>query len=192
MSGTRVMSGSGAQPAAWRRVLVLGGIRSGKSEYAEGLVAAAETVRYVATARRIAGDDEWNTRIDAHRLRRPAGWTTTEVGGHPLALLDFLAAAAEDDTIVVEDLGTWVGDLMESTGPEELSATLELFAATVRGCTARLVLVSPEVGLSVVPASAAARTFADALGATNRAIAAACDRVTLVIAGNAVPVKGGL
>jgi adenosylcobinamide kinase/adenosylcobinamide-phosphate guanylyltransferase len=62
----------------------------------------------------------------------------------------------------------------------------------VERCRARLVLVSPEVGLSVVPATRSGRIFADALGLTNRSIAMVCDRVVLVIAGYAVPVKGGL
>jgi nicotinate-nucleotide--dimethylbenzimidazole phosphoribosyltransferase len=177
----------------WRRALVLGGIRSGKSLYAERLVASGSTsVRYVATARRITDDDEWNARIDRHRARRPRGWTTTEVGGHPLTLLDLLTSAAEDDTLLVEDLGTWIADVTEVTSTDETESTIEKLAASVRGCSARLVLVSAEVGLSVIPDSAAARAFADALGTTNQAIAASCDRVTLVIAGNAVPVKGGL
>lgn len=176
--------------STWRRALVLGGIRSGKSEYAETL-AHGGSVRYVATARRIPGDDDWNARIDAHRARRPAGWTTTEVGEHPLRLLDLLADADPSDTLLIEDLGTWVASVMEVTSRAALDHTIEQFAGEVRGCPSRLILVSPEVGLSVVPATAETRAFADALGTANRAISAACDLVVLVIAGNAVPVKGG-
>jgi nicotinate-nucleotide--dimethylbenzimidazole phosphoribosyltransferase len=176
----------------WRRALVLGGIRSGKSEYAEGLVAPAAAVRYVATARRGGGDAEWEGRIEAHRARRPATWSTSEVGDDPFALPDLLRAASVDDNLLVDDLGTWLAGVIEVTPPEDLGQVATNLAGAVRACAARVVLVSPEVGLSLVPATTAGRIFADALGATNRAISAECDTVALVIAGNAVPVKGGL
>ena len=181
---------------AWRRALVLGGIRSGKSEHAEALVADQLSVRYVATARRGDGDAEWAARIEAHRARRPTGWTTDEVGEDPFALLDLLVAADPADALLVEDLGTWVGAVSEAVslepGGRGLTAVAERLAAAVQACPARLVLVSPEVGLSVVPATESGRHFADALGTTNRAVAGVCDRVVLVIAGYAVPVKGAL
>jgi nicotinate-nucleotide--dimethylbenzimidazole phosphoribosyltransferase len=170
----------------WRHVLVLGGISSGKSEYAEALVADAGAVRYVATARSIPGDAEWAARIDAHRIRRPPHWMTEEVGADPEALIRLLREAPAGDTLLVEELGTWVAAMQEA----ELSVT-DLGPA-VADCAARLVVVSPEVGLTLVAPSAAVRAYVDALGATNQAVAAACDRVVLVIAGNAVPVKGGL
>ena len=178
----------------WRRALVLGGIRSGKSEFAEGLIAGGATVRYVATARRGSGDVEWAARIEAHRARRPAGWSTDEVGEDPFALLELLNGAAESDALLVDDLGTWVAARSEVEVPAGGGPGMvaERLAAAVAACPARLVLVSPEVGLSVVPATESGRLFADALGATNRAAAAVCDRVVLVIAGYAVPVKGGL
>ena len=178
--------------STWRRALVLGGIRSGKSGYAEDLAGTGDDVRYVATARRIPGDDEWNTRIDTHRARRPRTWTTAEVGEHPLSLIDLVTGAADEDTLLVDDIGTWVSSVMEIThGPAEVTGVVELLVGAIRGCPARLVFVSPEVGLSIVPATAEARAFADALGLANHLISGACDRVVLVIAGNAVPVKGG-
>jgi adenosyl cobinamide kinase/adenosyl cobinamide phosphate guanylyltransferase len=170
----------------WRRFLVLGGIRSGKSEYAEALVAEAPAVRYVATARPIPGDAEWATRIDTHRIRRPPHWTTEEVGADPAALVALLREARADDTLLVEELGTWVAAMQDAT------LSVAALGPAVADCAARLVLVSPEVGLTLVPASAPVRAYVDALGATNQAVAAACDRVVLVIAGCAVPVKGGL
>jgi nicotinate-nucleotide--dimethylbenzimidazole phosphoribosyltransferase len=179
--------------SGFAHALVLGGIRSGKSEFAESLVAAAGTVHYLATARRteagVAADPGWAARIEKHRARRSGGWTTTEVGGGPLALLDLIGAADSADTLLVDDLGNWVAGVLEvTTDLDEQAARL---AAAVRACRARLVLVSPEVGLSVVPATESGRVFADALGATNRAIADACDALVLVIAGNAMWLKGG-
>jgi adenosyl cobinamide kinase/adenosyl cobinamide phosphate guanylyltransferase len=111
-----------------------------------------------------------------------------EVGADPRALPDLLAAAGPDQTLLVDDLGTWVAALLDTTGDPFPPG--EELAAAVGASAARLVLVSPEVGLSVVPPTAAGMAFADALGATNRAVAAACAAVVLVIAGNAVPVKG--
>jgi len=177
-------------PVAWRHALVLGGIRSGKSEFAEEL-AGAGPVRYVATARDSAADPEWSARIAAHRARRPAGWSTTEVGEHPQALVDAVETADTRETLLIDDLGTWVAGLTESPGEPSAGVLSSRLADAVRACSAKVVLVSPEVGLSVVPPTAAGRIFADALGTTNRVIAGACDVVTLVVAGQVVWLKGG-
>jgi nicotinate-nucleotide--dimethylbenzimidazole phosphoribosyltransferase len=171
--------------APFHRALVLGGIRSGKSEFAEELVAAASGVHYVATARRDPADAEWEARIDAHQTRRSRDWITVEVGADPAALLTLLTRADSADTLLVDDLGTWVASVMIDA-PHLLAEGL---ATAVGDCLAALVLVSPEVGLSVVPATASGRAFADALGTTNRAVAARCDHVTLVVAGIPMPVK---
>jgi nicotinate-nucleotide--dimethylbenzimidazole phosphoribosyltransferase len=172
-------------PAAFHHALVLGGIRSGKSEYGERLVAGSPSVRYLATARRDPSDQEWEARISAHRARRRADWATVEVGADPRALPALLASADVGDTLLVDDVGTWVASVM-TDAPHLLGEGL---AAALGGCLATLVLISPEVGLSVVPATSSGRAFADALGTTNRALAARCDTVTLVVAGIPVPVK---
>lgn len=208
---------------AWRRALVLGGTRSGKSEFAERLLVGESTVRYVATARS-GTDPEWLRRIDAHRARRPETWLTEEVGDDPTRLPRLLAEAHPGDTILVDEIGTWVGALLTSDsaidgptadGPAtdrptadgsaaDVAATdatagvavvqrmADELAAAVRACPARLVLVSPEVGLAPVALTPLGRAFVDALGVTNIALAAACDAVVLVVAGCAVPVKGTL
>jgi nicotinate-nucleotide--dimethylbenzimidazole phosphoribosyltransferase len=164
---------------------VLGGIRSGKSEFAESLVATASRVRYVATAAGHGHDDpEWAARLDDHRLRRPDAWATEETGADPARLAEVIAGAHPDETLLVDDLGGWVTVLLDPTHqPADDTATIAELAAAVRACAARLVLVSPEVGLSLVPATPVGRAFADALGSTNQAIAAACDSVVLVVAG---------
>ena len=177
------------------RALVLGGIRSGKSEFAETLVESGETVRYVATARLADThgdvDPDWVARIEKHRARRRRTWTTTEIGSTPGVLPDLLAAAEPAETVLVDDIGSWVYGVMEITQNVDLDGDASRLAAAIGVCRARLVLVSPEVGLSVVPDTAAGRLFADALGTTNRAISEACDAVALVIAGNAMWLKGG-
>ncbi|MGK5672678.1 bifunctional adenosylcobinamide kinase/adenosylcobinamide-phosphate guanylyltransferase [Micromonospora sp. URMC 106] len=177
----------------WNTVLVLGGIRSGKSEFAESLVADAPTVRYVATAADAPADDaEWAARLAAHRARRPETWTTEETAADPRRLADVIASAGPNETLLVDDLGGWVTVLLDPAHqPADDTATIAELAAAVRACTARLVLVSPEVGLSLVPTTPLGRAFTDALGAANRAVADACDAVVLVVAGQAAWLKPG-
>ncbi|MFE9183666.1 bifunctional adenosylcobinamide kinase/adenosylcobinamide-phosphate guanylyltransferase [Micromonospora haikouensis] len=175
----------------WNTVLVLGGIRSGKSEFAESLVADAPTVRYVATS--AAGDPtdaEWAARLEAHRDRRPGGWTTEETADDPRRLADVVASARPNETLLVDDLGGWVTVLLDPAHqPADDTATVAELADAVRACPARLVVVSPEVGLSLVPTTPLGRAFTDALGAANRAVADACDAVVLVVAGQACWLK---
>lgn len=163
----------------WRTVLVLGGIRSGKSEFAESLVADEANVRYVATSARDDGDPEWAERIEEHRRRRPSGWVTEEVGADPTRLTELVSAAGPDETLLVDDLGGWVTALLDGE-PDTAIADL---AGALGDCRAQVVVVSPEVGLSLVPTTEVGRAFADTVGTANRAVAGACDAVILVVAG---------
>ncbi|SCF47160.1 bifunctional adenosylcobinamide kinase/adenosylcobinamide-phosphate guanylyltransferase, partial [Micromonospora mirobrigensis] len=175
----------------WNTVLVLGGIRSGKSEFAESLVADAPTVRYVATAADADPEDqEWAARLAAHRDRRPGSWTTEETAGDPRRLADVIASAEPNETLLVDDLGGWVTVLLDPAHqPADDVATIAELATALRETPARVVLVSPEVGLSLVPTTPLGRAFTDALGAANRAVADACDAVVLVVAGQACWLK---
>ncbi|GIF21054.1 adenosyl cobinamide kinase/adenosyl cobinamide phosphate guanylyltransferase/NaMN:DMB phosphoribosyltransferase [Actinoplanes tereljensis] len=175
----------------WNTVLVLGGIRSGKSAFAEALVADAASVRYVATAVGGEDDPEWRGRIEAHQQRRPQSWSTEETGADPVRLTALLADTKPDDTLLVDDLGGWVAALLDpARQPNDDEADVAALAAAVRSCAGRVVLVSPEVGLALVPTTPVGRAFADALGTTNQALADACDRVALVVAGRAIWLKG--
>ncbi|WP_410811074.1 bifunctional adenosylcobinamide kinase/adenosylcobinamide-phosphate guanylyltransferase [Micromonospora sp. 067-2] len=169
----------------WNTVLVLGGIRSGKSEFAESLVTDAPVVRYLATAPEGDPEDtEWATRLAAHRVRRPGSWTTEETAAEPRRLADVLESAQPNETLLVDDLGGWVTVLLDPDHqPADDVATIAELAEAIRTCAARVVLVSPEVGLSLVPTTPLGRAFTDALGAANRAVADACDAVVLVVAG---------
>ncbi|MGI5237058.1 bifunctional adenosylcobinamide kinase/adenosylcobinamide-phosphate guanylyltransferase [Dactylosporangium sp. CA-139066] len=178
------------------RLLVLGGIRSGKSEVAEALVAGAGAVRYFATAQESTSDDGWAARIAAHRARRPDTWLTEELGGSPERLAELLTAAKPEDTILLDDLGGWLGSVYDIIGdwsnPAAADERIGVLADAVRSCAAGLlVLVGPEVGLGVLPATEAGRTFADANGLLNQRIAAACDGVALVVAGEVTWLRGG-
>ena len=173
------------------RILVLGGIRSGKSEFAESVIAdcagAEASVRYIATGP-VADDDDWAARVSAHRERRPRHWSTVES-------TDLAKQLRTDDSspTLVDDVAGWLTAAMDRaqawTGGSVRADTDDLIGA-VETHGADLVLVSPEVGLTVVPETVAGRRFADELGVLNQRLAALCDRVVLVVAGQPVTVKG--
>jgi adenosylcobinamide kinase/adenosylcobinamide-phosphate guanylyltransferase len=171
------------------RVLVLGGIRSGKSAWAEARL-AGRSVRYVATAPTRPGDQEWAARVAAHRARRPANWSTTESA---VGLAAILREASPADALLVDDVGNWLTCAFDAAAAWDEpvlagTATAELVAA-VAECRADLVLVSGEVGWGVVPATRAGRVFADAQGSLNQRLAGVCDEVVLVVAGLATRLK---
>lgn len=165
------------------RTLVLGGIRSGKSEIAEQLVSQHDSVRYVATAVQTAGlDPQFRERVTRHRDRRPAGWTTVE----SIDLPEVLATPAP--ATLVDDLGNWVSGQLDAAGgwddeSVDLREKISALTEAVASADGDVVLVSPEVGLTVVAPTAAGRRFQDDLGSVNRAVAAVCDRVLFVVAG---------
>ena len=169
------------------RVLVLGGIRSGKSEWAEFVIAqSGGPVRYLATGA-VADDDTWAQRVFDHRARRPQHWSTVETS-------DVAQQLRADDSgpTLVDDVGGWLTaamDRAEAWTGGSVRADIDDLVDAVAQYEADLVLVSPEVGLTVVPETAAGRRFADELGALNQRLAALCDRVVLVVAGQPVTVK---
>lgn len=177
------------------RVLVLGGIRSGKSEFAEALLTDADPVTYLATAAPGDDDPEWVARIAAHRTRRPGSWVTEEFGTDPYGLGLRLSGAGPAESLLLDDLGGWLTSAINLVdgweSPRAADDAIDALVSGVEACpAARLVVVTPEVGLSVVPATEAGRTFADALGRLNRLVAAHADRVALIVAGHATWLKG--
>lgn len=173
---------------------MLGGTRSGKSAYAEGLLPAEAPVRYLATARADPSDAEWTSRIAAHRARRPPNWRTVE----DAELVAELSRAAERP-LLVDDLATWLTGVLDDAGAWEAGAAtsdaasdavadrVDALVAAVGRHPGRLVLVSAEVGLGVVPATRSGRLFRDELGALNTRLAQVCDEVLLLVAG--IPIR---
>ena len=168
------------------RILVLGGSRSGKSAFAESLLADAARVDYVATAADRPGDDEWAERIAAHRARRPSSWRTVETG-------DLGAVLAGDGApALIDSITTWLARTMDETAywsapagepsaahPEWAEQLCSLWGSTPR----RVVAVSDEVGSGIVPETESGRRFRDTLGELNQRLAATADEVYLVVAG---------
>jgi len=173
------------------RTLVLGGIRSGKSRWAEEAIATAlppgRPVRYLAPAVAGGADTAWADRVARHRDRRPAHWSTVETDDVTGQLRE-----SPDTPTLVDDLGGWLTGALDRNKAWEdgsVAAPVEAMLDAVRAFASTLVLVSPEVGLTVLPATASGRRFADELGSLNQRIAALCDRVVLVVAGQAVQIK---
>lgn len=172
------------------RLLVLGGIRSGKSAHAESVGAAPDDdVVYVATARRDPGDDEMAARIETHRERRPTRWVTEETEDIVRVLADHPTS-----TVLVDDLGGWLTRRMDATlgwtdGGAAVAADLDALVTAVAEHSGTLVLVSPEVGLGVVPDTLSGRVFADVIGSLNRRLAGVCDSAVLVVAGRPLPLE---
>jgi adenosylcobinamide kinase/adenosylcobinamide-phosphate guanylyltransferase len=163
--------------------LVIGGARSGKSRYAETLIAALPPPWiYVATAQAL--DAEMTARIAAHRARRGAGWITVEAPGELAATL----AAHANAPILVDCLTLWLSNLMMADA--RIDAELDRLELALAEATAPVVLVANEVGSGIVPDNALARRFRDLQGALNQRIAAQADQVVLVVAGLPLIVKG--
>ena len=163
------------------RILVTGGVRSGKSRHAEGLLADAALVRYVAPGP-THDDADWAARVRAHQERRPASWETVETR-------DLAAALGTARPVLVDCLGTWLTGLIDAAGAwdhpvEDLtSLVVAEVDAAIAALGERVVLVTNEVGLGVVPEHRSGRLFRDLLGLVNQRFAQACDEVHLVIAG---------
>jgi uroporphyrin-III C-methyltransferase/precorrin-2 dehydrogenase/sirohydrochlorin ferrochelatase len=172
-----------------RRVLILGGARSGKSATAEEMLAGHGVVDYVATgAPPGAGDDEWDARVREHRRRRPAHWRTVET----LAVAEALATPGTPSSpVLVDCLTTWLARVMDDCGAwdgdaaadravaDRVDRLLDAWQRTRR----HVVAVSNEIGSGVVPETAAGRRFRDELGRLNARVAAASDEVWLCTAG---------
>jgi adenosylcobinamide kinase/adenosylcobinamide-phosphate guanylyltransferase len=168
------------------RTLVLGGIRSGKSQWAETDIAGEASVRYIATGPAADSDGSWARRINDHRDRRPRTWQTIESADVAEQLRAEPGTAA-----LVDDLGGWLTNMLDRQGWDDVPITAEVddLLEAVGAFRATLVIVSPEVGLTVVPATEAGRRFADELGALNQRLADCCQRVVLVVAGQPVWIK---
>ena len=140
------------------RTLVLGGIRSGKSRWAEDAVAGQGPVRYLATGAAAGADPDWAARIARHRDRRPPDWTTVECADVAARL-----RSHPDTATLVDDIGGWLTAALDRRGWDDgsVAADADELLTAVSEFRAPLVLVSPEVGLSVVAPSAAGRRFAD-------------------------------
>jgi adenosylcobinamide kinase/adenosylcobinamide-phosphate guanylyltransferase len=169
------------------REMILGGARSGKSRLAERLAAESGlAVTYIATSQPL--DGEMNTRIQHHRERRPAAWGLIE---EPLALAQVLREqAAADKCLLIDCLTLWLTNLLMLDNPARLSAEREALLDCVSSLPGRILLVSNETGLGVVPLGELTRRYVDEAGWLHQALAERCERVVFTVAGLPMVLKG--
>jgi len=177
------------QPELHRSDLILGGVRSGKSHHAILLATASPSGRrtgFLATAR--ADDRDMARRIARHQADRPTGWCTVEepyeIGEACRRLTDRV------DLIVLDCLTLWVSNLLlRGDLPDDVLAATDALAKLVGERRASIIIVSNEVGSGVHPPTEIGVRFQDTLGGVNQRLAAAADRVTLMVAGVPMLIK---
>jgi len=169
--------------------LVLGGVRSGKSRYAQSEAVRFGGVTFIATARR--SDAEMRRKIAAHRRERPPAWKTVEA---PAALDAIIRREGQKaDLLLVDCLTTYCGGLLSRSRSEsDRRRHLEAVVDAIRSTPASVSVVSNEVGSGIVPAFKSGRLFRDLLGEMNQQVARVADRVVLLVAGVPVAIKGSL
>ena len=162
------------------KILVLGGAASGKSAFAEGLLDGVSPRVYIATAQ--AFDNEMTDKIAQHKTRRGTDWQTIE---SPRGLASAIENAPKGG-ILVDCMTMWLANIMDTDMDGEITAFLHVFETSEK----RLVLVSNETGLGIVPDSPDVRRFRQSQGELNQALAARADCVIQVIAGLPLVLKG--
>lgn len=185
----------GATPMIKRHHFVLGGARSGKSKYAETLATRYRSVTYIATGYPAGSDPNWNARLILHRQRRPAPWQTIET----IDLVSVLAGAPPNSCLLIDCLALWLTRTLDeldgwSTDPQvtqvaqkEVALRTEHLLTALDQTNAEVILVSNEVGQSVVPETSSGRLFRDLLGIVNAKVAQNCLHSTFMIAGHSLP-----
>jgi adenosylcobinamide kinase / adenosylcobinamide-phosphate guanylyltransferase len=183
-----------------RRVLVLGGARSGKSRHAELRLAAEPRVTYLAAGPYpsgvLADDPDWARRVAAHQSRRPTWWRTVENADPAEVLRSETGAVLFDGAgtwlaAVMQESGAWAGDDAAGAALPRVTAKVDELVTAFRQTPARAVIaVSDEVGSSVHPATSAGRLFRDHLGWLNQRLAAESEEAVLMVAGRALSLPG--
>jgi adenosylcobinamide kinase/adenosylcobinamide-phosphate guanylyltransferase len=166
-------------------VLILGGARSGKTGFAERMaMRAGQRPLYLATAETL--DDEMRDRVRLHRQQRHGSFATHE---EPIELAPALQRlAAQHDVILVDCLTLWISNLL-GVGRNVAEAVDDLSTVLQRIELTRVILVSNEVGLGIVPENALARMFRDLAGSTHQQLGEICDEVHFVVAGLPMTLK---
>jgi adenosylcobinamide kinase/adenosylcobinamide-phosphate guanylyltransferase len=161
-------------------IFVLGGARSGKSAYALDLANSFPKDKlFIATAEAL--DDEMRVRIEKHKAARGVGWTTIE---EPTEIIEAIAKNKEAALILIDCMTLWISNLMERnlTDAEILKEVSWLIAA-IKEVKGTVIIVSNELGHSLVPDNPLGRRFVDLAGSVNQLIAGGVDEVYFLTAG---------
>jgi adenosylcobinamide kinase / adenosylcobinamide-phosphate guanylyltransferase len=182
-----------------KSILILGGVRSGKSQFAQDLASRiGGPVLFVATGEGL--DEEMRQRIDEHKRMRPSGWRTVEA---PFGIGPRVREQIGDARVVIVDcLTLLVSNVIGRCGdPEQVdaglvsrkvSAEIDQLAACIGQVDATIIVVSNEVGMGLVPDNRVGRIYRDCLGKANRDLAQRADTVCFMVAGIPMTVKGDL
>ena len=178
---------------------ITGPVRSGKSALAQRLAAqSGRQVVFCATAAIDVDDEEWSARIARHQAERPRDWTTIETAvPQGTDLLTALSDAAPNQIVIVDSIGTWVADIMGrhplGTSVVEWHDQIESHAmhviSALETCRADVIVISEEVGWSVVPVHVSGRVFRDVMGRTNQRLCALAKHAYLVVSGAVLDLK---
>jgi len=164
--------------------LVLGGAASGKSAYAEAIVLQTDLdPLYIATAQ--VFDDEMAKKVSRHQNIRGDDWTTIE---EPIAVANILKSVKSTQAVLIDCATLWLTNIM--LGKHDIAAESAVLLTALRLCAGPVVIVSNEVGQGIVPDNALSRSFRNAQGTLNQAIAAEADNVVAVMAGLPLALKG--
>ncbi len=173
---------------ASKLILVTGGARSGKSSFAQRIAQDGEGRKvFIATAR--AGDEEMKLRIENHRRERPDSWHTIE---EPCRLVQALQSSRGSyEVVLIDCIGFWIANLLlADTDEGEILQEVSGVLAQCRTPGFRVIMVSNETGMGIVPDNRLSRLFRDVLGKTNQEIATAADEVFFLVAGIPMQIKG--
>lgn len=169
--------------------LILGGVKSGKSRYAEEAAKAlSDKVAVVVTAEPL--DDEMKARIARHIADRPAHWMTKEAHVDLAAALDQLNHDPDVEVVIVDCLTLWITNLLvKPEASDRLQQYISEFERMVQAFSKPLLIVSNETNMGVMPVDSLSRRFCDETGRLHQRLAAFVDRVDLLVAGLPVSVK---
>lgn len=173
--------------------LILGGMRSGKSRFAESLACTAPPVTYLATA--VAGDAEMSQRIAQHRQRRAHYQPAWQCVEEPWHLVEAIRTHGTGGCLLLDCLTLWVSNGMLGSSARsglsdaEILAEADALAETAQSVPSRVIVVSSEVGCGIIPMQALARRFGDLLGEANQRLAAAAAEVHVCLAGIPLRIK---
>jgi adenosylcobinamide kinase/adenosylcobinamide-phosphate guanylyltransferase len=168
------------------RQLILGGVKSGKSRYAEQLAhASGLAVVYVATAQ--VRDAEMRARVVQHQSRRPADWQLIETGHNLAEVLQREARAHR--CVLVDCLTLWLTQLLCDAEETLLRKELQALLDVLPSLPGEIILVSNETNMGIIPLGELSRRYCDEMGRLHQQLGALCERVTLMVAGLPLKVK---